>query len=125
MALSPKERSSRLSSSFRSKRGVRELGGALKELNRNQNEFFEVLKHDNGFRLVANLLAIRCEVSILIATWCGVVAQLVERLVRNEKVRGSTPLGSTIFDKSPKKARQKLNLPINERRARAAHDVLS
>jgi hypothetical protein len=27
----------------------------------------------------------------------GVVAQLVERLVRNEKVRGSTPLGSTIF----------------------------
>ncbi len=27
----------------------------------------------------------------------GVVAQLAERLVRNEKVRGSTPLGSTIF----------------------------
>jgi hypothetical protein len=27
--------------------------------------------------------------------WNGVVAQLVERLVRNEKVRGSTPLGST------------------------------
>gem|GEM_PF-3018757 len=27
---------------------------------------------------------------------CGVVAQLVERLVRNEKVRGSSPLGSTI-----------------------------
>ena len=27
----------------------------------------------------------------------GVVAQLVERLVRNEKVRGSNPLGSTIF----------------------------
>src|SRR6266478_851252 len=27
--------------------------------------------------------------------WFGVVAQLVERLVRNEKVRGSTPLGST------------------------------
>ena len=25
----------------------------------------------------------------------GVVAQLVERLVRNEEVRGSTPLGST------------------------------
>ena len=25
----------------------------------------------------------------------GVVAQLVERLVRNEKVRGSNPLGST------------------------------
>ena len=25
----------------------------------------------------------------------GVVAQLAERLVRNEKVRGSTPLGST------------------------------
>jgi hypothetical protein len=29
--------------------------------------------------------------------WNGVVAQLVERLVRNEKVRGSTPLGSTIL----------------------------
>ena len=27
----------------------------------------------------------------------GVVAQLVERLVRNEKVRGSTPLGSTML----------------------------
>ncbi len=25
----------------------------------------------------------------------GVLAQLVERLVRNEKVRGSNPLGST------------------------------
>jgi hypothetical protein len=30
----------------------------------------------------------------------GVVAQLVERLVRNEKVRGSTPLGSTSFHPS-------------------------
>ena len=30
----------------------------------------------------------------------GVVAQVVERLVRNEKVRGSTPLGSTIPVKS-------------------------
>ena len=27
----------------------------------------------------------------------GVLAQLVERLVRNEKVRGSNPLGSTNF----------------------------
>ncbi len=27
----------------------------------------------------------------------GVLAQLVERLVRNEKVRGSNPLGSTSF----------------------------
>ena len=27
----------------------------------------------------------------------GVLAQLVERLVRNEKVRGSNPLGSTRF----------------------------
>src|SRR5947207_10565366 len=33
--------------------------------------------------------------------WNGVVAQLVERLVRNEKVRGSTPLGSTIFLNQP------------------------
>ena len=31
----------------------------------------------------------------------GVVAQLVERLVRNEKVRGSTPLGSTILRSEP------------------------
>jgi hypothetical protein len=29
--------------------------------------------------------------------WCGVVAQLVERLVRNEKVAGSNPVGSTSF----------------------------
>lgn len=28
----------------------------------------------------------------------GVVAQLVERLVRNEKVAGSIPVGSTIFN---------------------------
>ena len=28
--------------------------------------------------------------------WNGVVAQLVERLVRNEKVAGSIPVGSTI-----------------------------
>ena len=28
--------------------------------------------------------------------WCGAVAQLGERRVRNAKVRGSTPLGSTI-----------------------------
>src|SRR5688500_4328714 len=33
--------------------------------------------------------------AILMTLWCGVVAQLVERLVRNEKVRGSNPLGST------------------------------
>jgi hypothetical protein len=32
-----------------------------------------------------------------VSRWVGVVAQLVERLVRNEKVRGSTPLGSTIL----------------------------
>ena len=29
--------------------------------------------------------------------WEGAIAQLVERLVRNEKVRGSTPLSSTTF----------------------------
>ena len=28
-------------------------------------------------------------------SWQGAIAQLVERLVRNEKVRGSTPLSST------------------------------
>ena len=27
--------------------------------------------------------------------WEGAVAQLVERIVRNDEVRGSTPLGST------------------------------
>ena len=32
----------------------------------------------------------------------GVVAQLVERLVRNEEVRGSTPLGSTILRSEPR-----------------------
>ena len=30
----------------------------------------------------------------------GVIAQLVEHLVRNEKVRGSNPLGSTILNQS-------------------------
>jgi hypothetical protein len=29
------------------------------------------------------------------ATWCGAVAQLGERLVRNEEVSGSIPLSST------------------------------
>ena len=29
----------------------------------------------------------------------GAVAQLVERVVRNDEVRGSTPLGSTIISK--------------------------
>jgi hypothetical protein len=32
----------------------------------------------------------------------GVVAQLVERLVRNEKVAGSIPVGSTILRSEPK-----------------------
>ena len=31
----------------------------------------------------------------------GVVAQLVERLVRNQQVRGSNPLGSTILRSEP------------------------
>ena len=31
------------------------------------------------------------------ASKCGVIAQLVEHLVRNEKVMGSNPLGSTIL----------------------------
>ena len=29
--------------------------------------------------------------------WFGAVAQLGERVVRNDEVRGSIPLGSTIF----------------------------
>ncbi len=36
-----------------------------------------------------------CHIYACPTRWNGVVAQLVERLVRNEKVRGSTPLGST------------------------------
>ena len=44
----------------------------------------------DSFRLPANGL-----VPIVVAL-DGVLAQLVERLVRNEKVRGSNPLGSTI-----------------------------
>ena len=39
----------------------------------------------------------------------GVVAQLVERLVRNQQVRGSNPLGSTIL-------RSELTLEGSERR---------
>ena len=39
----------------------------------------------------------------------GVLAQLVERLVRNEKVRGSNPLGSTIH---PQSCRQPPVLPF-------------
>ncbi len=38
-------------------------------------------------RRYANTIAVRTD---------GVVAQLVERLVRNEKVAGSIPVGSTI-----------------------------
>ena len=41
-------------------------------------------------------LAIQPKAVIVNKLLVGVVAQLVERLVRNEKVRGSTPLGSTI-----------------------------
>jgi hypothetical protein len=31
-----------------------------------------------------------------VCVWCGAVAQLGERLVRNEEVSGSIPLSSTI-----------------------------
>jgi hypothetical protein len=41
------------------------------------------------FVLLGHNLALKSQ------TLVGVVAQLVERLVRNEKVRGSNPLGST------------------------------
>ena len=37
------------------------------------------------------------ESRIMACIGAGVLAQLVERLVRNEKVRGSNPLGSTIL----------------------------
>jgi hypothetical protein len=36
------------------------------------------------------------------AVWCGAVAQLGERLVRNEEVSGSIPLSSTIESLSHK-----------------------
>ena len=36
--------------------------------------------------------------------WNGVVAQLVERLVRNEKVAGSIPVGSTILRSEPRQS---------------------
>jgi hypothetical protein len=51
-----------------------------------------------GLQAAVNRLALGTESSIVNAIRLdGVVAQLVERLVRNEKVRGSTPLGSTIL----------------------------
>ena len=43
-----------------------------------------------------NQVAIDSWTGILQAELDGVVAQLVERLVRNEKVAGSIPVGSTI-----------------------------
>ena len=48
---------------------------------------------DSGFALA---LPFRSSIFTAARLVDGVVAQLVERLVRNEKVRGSTPLGSTI-----------------------------
>ena len=55
-----------------------------------------------GLGAFPNQLAVDSEDTIItvvrrIKEFDGVVAQLVERLVRNEKVRGSTPLGSTIL----------------------------
>jgi hypothetical protein len=35
--------------------------------------------------------------TVVVALFGGAVAQLGERLVRNEEVRGSNPLGSTMF----------------------------
>ena len=45
--------------------------------------------------------------------WNGVVAQLVERLVRNEKVAGSSPVGSTI----PNQALTAVSSPSSARRS--------
>ncbi len=42
-----------------------------------------------------------CVKYVRLIWWNGVVAQLAERLVRNEKVRGSTPLGSTTSPARP------------------------
>ena len=46
-------------------------------------------------RHLQNGLAILRHLDNFLKQTAGVVAQLAERLVRNEKVRGSTPLGST------------------------------
>ena len=54
----------------------------------------------------AKKLVVRAQNRIVIvvqeqAELAGVVAQLVERLVRNQQVRGSNPLGSTILRSEP------------------------
>ena len=54
----------------------------------------------------AKKLVVRAQSRIVIAVrehvaLAGVVAQLVERLVRNQQVRGSNPLGSTILRSEP------------------------
>jgi hypothetical protein len=54
----------------------------------------------------AKKLVVRAQSRIVIAVQehvelAGVVAQLVERLVRNQQVRGSNPLGSTILCPEP------------------------
>ena len=50
---------------------------------------------ENDFIKKKRDLPFAAVLGIFTAFWCGVVAQLVERLVRNEKVAGSIPVGST------------------------------
>src|SRR5262249_17324782 len=45
----------------------------------------------------------------------GAVAQLVERLVRNEEVRGSTPLGSTRIPKPSRPSPKSATMPCGRR----------
>ena len=50
--------------------------------------------------------------------WCGAVAQLGERVVRNDEVRGSIPLSSTSFPLTPTSLRSLA--PRGRAKARAA-----
>ena len=60
-------------------------------------------RHNSGRRaglrlaVVSELLVRRRYANTIAVRPDGVVAQLVERLVRNEKVAGSNPVGSTIL----------------------------
>ena len=61
-------------------------------------------------RHLQNSLAILRHLDNFLKQTAGVVAQLAEHLVRNEKVRGSTPLGSTSL-RSPLRCELRLGKP--------------
>ena len=80
-------------------RGHRGRGGQTQRRIRRRHAVVLKLMHRETFLEMKNRfkLASPADCSILFRDWCGVVAQLVERLVRNEKVAGSIPVGSTIL----------------------------